>query len=119
MVPRVRDLSVECRTRTCLVEWPSEGKDADLKIRMAAQIWRLTRESESRPISTTSGRAGVALFFGSDPGDQEYDASDAGAFAGRLSERRERTIREFQDGTRKLPAPLQGSSLPAVREEGR
>ncbi len=117
LVPEARDLKVECRTRTCLVTWPTLGGDLDRKVNAALAAIRV-----ASTLKTTSvdGKPSVYLVYPPKEGyaveerrlADKYDVSDPASFQHQNRAARRSFFAKVRSGQAQLSKTLGKVNLP-------
>jgi hypothetical protein len=118
LVPELTGIRVECRTRACLVSWPSLGRETDKKVMSGIRTIRIA--PTLKPTMVDASTSGVYLLYRGEGGfarDEEvlakrYDATDPARFRLTNGARRRSYFEDVRAGKQTLPPELANAQLP-------
>jgi hypothetical protein len=118
LVPAAKDVSIECRTWTCLISWAASDVAHDNLVRQALRLGAVSPSSQMA--AAENGRSGMLLFF-SPPdrlkeqyGDRfsDFDTSNPERYSDVYEARRRELFSQIRSGSRTLPKGLDLANLP-------
>jgi hypothetical protein len=115
LVPDAPELTVECRTLTCLVKWRATSSDTDRKISTALKVLRIAPSYQ--PMTEDGGNSGVYLVYRPKNGFAEdqapmarrYDVANPDRFRESYRQIRAAYYADLRAGRVKLP-PILGTT---------